>query len=260
MDERRRNSSRWVLSGLVLVAAVGSALHLSSARRGGVTAHSSAPPSTASMSTRAVSRFKVPVTASQPVKGSAEALVTIVEWCNLLGPECEAVDPIVDAVLKEYGDRVRLVFRHYLPASAPPVADEFARIAFEQAGKFWEARDLLRQGGTETPSPAQLEGYAKQLGLDWNAARAALAQHTHTGHVVADRLFAEMFDVHAVPAFFVNGRRVAGEATLPAFKAVIDDEIQRATQLVAHGVPKNQIYAELTKNGTWKQLSATRPN
>jgi protein-disulfide isomerase len=256
-------SSRWIAG--VAVFAVGAVIAV---RAGTTQPHAPAehaakaapaPAVPAAKSSTDIRRYQIPVTSSQPSKGPEDALVTVVEWCELLSTECKAVDPVVDSVLAQYGDKVRLVYRHYLASGQnPPVAEEFARIAHEQAGKFWEARALLRQG-PPVPSKTELEGYAKQLGLDWKSAKTALDEHTHTGPVLADRLFAEMFEVHGVPAFFVNGRRLEGEVTLPAFKSLIDDEIERANQLVAQGIPKKQIYAELTKNGAWKQVHV-RPN
>lgn len=265
MDERRRMSLGWIAGGAVFAVAAVIAVRAGTTQRPAPKAHAAAaapaaaaPAAQASSSTE-IQRYQVPVTASQPSKGPQDAIVTIVEWCELRSAECKAVDSVMDSVLAQYGDMVRLVYRHYLASGQqPPIAEEFTRIAHEQAGKFWEARALLQKGPL-VPSPEELEGYAKQLGLDWKATHAALDEHTHAGSVLADRLFAEMFDVKGVPAFFVNGRKLEGDATLPAFKSLIDDEIERANELVAQGIPKNQVYAELTKNGAWKQVHV-RPN
>jgi protein-disulfide isomerase len=50
------------------------------------------------------------------------------------------------------------------------------------------------------------------------------------------------------PAFFINGRFLSGAQPLPRFKEIIDDEIKRADKLVSSGIPKNKVYASLTKN------------
>jgi protein-disulfide isomerase len=258
MDERRAKTSRWIAGAALFAAAALIAVRIAPSHQDGAPPQASKARSPESPPTE-VKRFQVPVTASQPSKGPADAIVTIVEWCDLLSPECKAADKVVDSVLNEYGDSVRLVFRNYISGQTAPVGEEFARIAFEQAGKFWEARDLLREGSA-TPSRAELEAYANRLGLDWKATSAALEAHTHTGHVVADRLFAQMFEVQSAPAFFVNGRRVEGPASQQVFTTLIDDEIKRATKLVEQGIPKAQVYAELTKNGAWKDVHSTRPN
>jgi len=199
-------------------------------------------------------RFQIPVTKAQPTRGPADAIVTIVQWCDVRGSACEQVEPVLTTVLAEYGDRIRLVFRHFAqPSNESQMAHELARIAHEQAGKFWEAKALLMQADSE-PTRADLERHAEKLGLDLQATRTALDRHSHAGHVTADRLFAQMFGVDSAPAFFVNGRRLTGEPTAAAFEQLIEDELARATELVARGVPRDEIYAELTKDGTWRRL------
>jgi protein-disulfide isomerase len=253
MDETRRNGSLRLGIAAAIVLLVGLIALIRSASPS--PAKTAAAPAVSAEPQ--IQRYQVPVTASQPAKGPSDAMVTIVEWCNLTGPECKKVDAILDEVMKQYPDQVRLVFRHFMTEGAPTMGDEFARIAFDSSGaKFWQARDLLRSG-KQPPSAEDLQSYAKQLELDWSYASNELASHSHNGHVLADRLFASMFDVHEVPAFFVNGRRLQGEASVPDFKTLIDDEMQRAGKLVAQGIPRTQVYAELTKNGSWKQV---RPN
>lgn len=262
MPEGQRKSSRWMWIGaplaLAFVLAARSALPHKVAPAPAASAPA-APASTAPGPVAAdVKRYQVPVTISQPSKGPKDALVTVVEWCALLSPECRSVDPIVDSALKQYGAQVRLVFRHFPWSQAPsPLPDEFSEIAYEQADKFWEARDVMRQGPTR-PSMSDFEAYSKQLGLDWPAVRSALEKHTHSGHVAADIMFAQMFEVDAAPALFVNGRRLEGAVSLAGLKALIDDEIHRATKLVAQGIAKDKVYAELTKNGAWKQVPVRR--
>jgi protein-disulfide isomerase len=238
------------IGGALLIAAV---VNRSSER-------SATPPKAprAAAANQEITRYQVPVTSSQPSKGPADAPVTIVEWCDFHLQACKDAEGALATVLSRYGDRVRWVYRHFSQPQSQE-AHEFARIAFEQAGKFWEAKQLLQDAPTAHPSRADFERYAGQLGLDWPRVSAALDKHTHTGHVIADRMFATMFEASSAPAFFVNGRRLEGAPTPPAFTALIDDELARAQALVASGVPKEQVYAELTKNGVWKRVSA-RPN
>ncbi len=205
--------------------------------------------------------YKIPVSISQARLGPSDALVTLVQWCDLPDPGCAEAEPAVQAALKRHGKDVRLVFRHFLNTSRADsaLAHEFARVAFEQAGKFWEARALLLHYQGEVTYEL-LEGYTKQLGMNWTHVRPALDEHTHSGHVAADRLFAEMFDVRSTPAFFVNGRPVTGRLTEQNLEAMIAEELTRAKALLAGGVEKENLYAELTKNGVWNRLPKARPH
>jgi protein-disulfide isomerase len=195
--------------------------------------------------------FKIPVSPSQPSQGTEEALVTVVQWCDFPDPACKQSDPVLQKLLKRYPSELRLVFRHYVSATRKDsaLAHQFSRAAFEQSGKFWEARALLLAHQGEV-THADLERYAGELGMDWSVVKKALDAGTFSGHLAADRMFAEMFDVKASGALFVNGRPVsASEQTLDA---LIKEELARANKLLAGGVQKAELYAELTKHGTWR--------
>jgi protein-disulfide isomerase len=201
-----------------------------------------------------VRRFQVPVTPSQPSKGPADAVVTIVQWCDLYGDECRRAQALLAQVTARYSEQARLVFRHFAQASREAqLGHEFARIAHTQAAKFWDAQALLL-AAEGPPTLADVERYAAQLGLDWPATRTALEQHDHAGYVAADRVFAQMFAVAQVPAVFVNGRRLSGDLSLAPLEALIEDEIARAGKLLARGIPKDQVYAELTRHGAWERV------
>ncbi|HEX7476427.1 MAG TPA: thioredoxin domain-containing protein [Polyangiales bacterium] len=198
-------------------------------------------------------RFKIPVTASQPSKGSAQALVTLIEWSDLRCQGCAGIDPVVDGVLKDYGDQVRLVWRNYPKTENADslLAAEFAMEAHTQAGKFWPARQLLA-AHPEALNVETLLGFAKQLGLDERAVKQALDQHSHGPHLANDGYFAQAFGVTDLPALFVNGVRVPAPLTAERVRAAVDAELPHARQLVTAGVAAQDVYAELTKHGLWK--------
>jgi len=260
---RGRNRFRWlgVLGALALLAAVAVA---SSAAIGGKPAPTRAAVAKTAAAQRLPSpqgaeRFQIPVTRSQPSRGPSDAIVTIVEWCDLRAGACARSDAAIEQVLARSGEPVRRVFRHFAqPTRGSQLGHQLARIAHEQAGKFWEARALLSQSDAEPTAP-DIERVAEQLGLDASATRAALERGTHAGHVTADRVFAQMFGVDSAPALFVNGRRLEQPVSLAALQSLVDDELAYAKQLVGRGVPKEQVYAELTKNGTWRR-PPTRSN
>ena len=51
-----------------------------------------------------------------PIRGSEAAKVTIVEWADFQCPFCVRVNPTLEQIGKEYGDKVRFAFKH-LPLS-----------------------------------------------------------------------------------------------------------------------------------------------
>lgn len=101
-----------------------------------------------------------------PVRGEPNAAVTIVEFTDFQCPSCAAMNPVLDEVLKSYGNKVRLVVRDFpleMHANARKAA-EAANAAHAQ-GKFFEYTALLfkRQDALDVPS---LKKYATEIGLD----------------------------------------------------------------------------------------------
>ncbi len=79
-----------------------------------------------------------------PMKGSKDALVTIVQFSDFQCPFCSRVEPTISKVMDEYKGKVRVVWRNLpLPfhPNAMPAAIA-ARAAGEQ-GKFWEMHDKI---------------------------------------------------------------------------------------------------------------------
>lgn len=197
-------------------------------------------------------RFKVPVSISQPKRGPDDALVTIVEWCDLIGDACKEADATIAALRKRYGSKIRHVWRHLDETASEDSArtHEFAAIAQEQAGKFWEARALLLESG-RVPSFDTIQSYASRLSMDVDSTSATLEKRTFAGGPAADQLFAARFGVAHGPAFFVNGRRLLGEPTQARLARLIDIELEYAEKLVHAGAPKDTLYDEITKAGLW---------
>src|SRR5688500_5605174 len=197
-------------------------------------------------------RFRVPVSAEQPSKGPADALVTIVEFSEFQCPFCTRVSPTISQIMNDYRGKVRFVWRNNpLPfhGDAKPAA-ELAMEAFAQGGndKFWQAHDLLFENQLALTRP-DLDRYAQQIGLDMNRYRAAMDGHTHMARIEADMALAARLGARGTPGFLINGRLLMGAQPIEQFKEIIDDEVRRAEALIATGIPRARVYAELTKNG-----------
>jgi protein-disulfide isomerase len=140
-----------------------------------------------------------------PARGPANAPVTIVEFTDFQCPACAAMHPVIEEVLKAYGDKVRFVVRDF-----PLDRHENARKAAEAAnaanaqGKFFEYAALLfkRQQALDIPS---LKKYASELGLDRARFDAALDRGTYAAEVKRDVDDGEMYGVGVTPTIFVNG-------------------------------------------------------
>jgi protein-disulfide isomerase len=140
-----------------------------------------------------------------PSRGPATAPVTIIEFTDFQCPACAAMHPVLEEVLKSYGDKVRLVVRDF-----PLDRHDNARKAAEAAnaanaqGKFFEYIALLfkRQNALDVPS---LKKYATELGLDRAKFDAALDRGVYQAEVKRDIEDGEMYGVNVTPTIFVNG-------------------------------------------------------
>ncbi|MEY4582065.1 MAG: hypothetical protein RL701_6768, partial [Pseudomonadota bacterium] len=198
-----------------------------------------------------IERFKVPVTSAQPVKGPADALVTIVAISDFQCPFCKRVEPTMTQLEQDYKGKLRVVWRNNpLPfhQNALPAA-ELALEALAQGGndKFWKAHGKLFENQTAL-TRENLDTYAQELGLDATKYKNALDNHTHKALIDADQAFSAKVGARGTPAFFINGRFLSGAQPIDKFKEVIDDELKRADKLVKSGVAKKDVYSALTKN------------
>lgn len=206
-----------------------------------------------------IQRFKVPVTAAQPVKGAADAPVTIVEVSDFQCPFCKRVEPTITQLLQDYPNKVRVVWRNNpLPfhSNAMPAA-ELAMEAMAQGGsdKFWKAHDKLFEN-QQALSKDNLDSYAQELGLDTTKYKSAIENHSHKAKIDADQAVATKFDARGTPAFFINGRFLSGAQPIDKFKEIVDDELKRADKLVKSGVAKKDVYSALTKNALAEKAAA----
>jgi protein-disulfide isomerase len=156
-----------------------------------------------------------------PVRGDANAAVTIVEFTDFQCPSCAAMQPILEEVLKSYGTKVRLVIRDFplaMHANARKAA-EAANAAHAQ-GKFFEYTALLfkRQNALDVPS---LKKYASELGLDRTRFDAALDGGKYAAEVKHDMDDGVIYGVDSTPAIFVNGIALR-ELSSEALRALID--------------------------------------
>ncbi|XYI01789.1 DsbA family protein [Sorangium sp. So ce1128] len=212
--------------------------------------------------------WKVPV-GDAPAKGPATALVTIVEWSDFQCPFCSKVVPTLDELVKTYGDKIRFVWKNNpLPfhQRAEPAA-ELAMEARAQKGEkgFWDAYDLLWKNQQKL-SDEDLLGYAKELGLDVEKVKAAIATKKHNASISADQELADDLQASGTPHFFINGRRLVGAQPIDKFKTIIDEEIKKSEGLLAKGVAAKDLYAEIIKDGKEpppperKEVAAPAPN
>jgi protein-disulfide isomerase len=195
--------------------------------------------------------YRIPLGKS-PVRGNAAAPITIVEFADYQCPYCVRAEVTMRELQKRYGDQLRFVFKDQ-PLAFHPRAEPAAQAALEVRsekgdGAFWAMHDALFDHHDDLGDDA-LVRLAQGAGARPDAVRAAIAGHTHADSINADEDVADDFEVEGTPQFFVNGRHLAGAQPIEKFVAVIDQELPKAKDLVAHGTRPDAVYEALTKDG-----------
>jgi protein-disulfide isomerase len=164
-------------------------------------------------------------TDDQPVKGNPNASVTLVEFTDFQCPVCAQAQPVLEKLLAEYGNRVRLVVRDFpLSQHADALKAAEAAEAARAQGKYWEYTSLLFNNQSAL-GVDQLKQYATKLGLDRAKFDVALDGGKLTEQVRRDVFDGERAGVDGTPTIFVNGRRVA-DHSYESLKAAIESTLK----------------------------------
>jgi protein-disulfide isomerase len=167
-------------------------------------------------------------TTDQPSLGKADAPVTIVAFTDYQCPSCAAMHPELERLVKEYGDKVRLVTRDF-PLSQHTEAFKAAEAAeaARDQGKYWEyIQILLRNQSALTVD--KLKGYASDLALDRTKFDSALDSGKFAESVQRDIEDGMKLGINGTPTIFINGRRVSAKG-YDELKAIVDAAVKAAT-------------------------------
>jgi protein-disulfide isomerase len=170
----------------------------------------------------------------QPVRGPKDAKVTIVEYSDFQCPFCARVyTTLENEVLKDYGDKVRFIFKHYPLSSIHPWAEDGAlasECAFLQSNDhFWKMYDGLftkQSDITKDNLKEKMSEIGQQAGMDVPKLQECFDGKKALDAVKADSNEATALGVNSTPTFFINGRRLSGAQTGESFKQMIDQALQ----------------------------------
>ncbi len=167
-------------------------------------------------------------TADQPTKGNAQSKVTVIEFTDYECPSCGNFQPIMDEIIKEYGDRVKFIIRDYPLTTLHPYAQKAAEAAeaAREQGKYWEYSALLFKNQKEL-QPENLMKYAAQLGLDMTKFQDALLSGKFAEKVQTDIQDGYRIGVNGTPTIFINGKRLK-DRSKESLRAALDAALKNA--------------------------------
>lgn len=191
-----------------------------------------------------------------PMKGPADALVTIVESSDFECPFCKRVAPTLKQVEQAYAGKVRFSFRHNplrIHAQALPAAMAAEEVRVELGpAKFWQAADALF--ALQQMDENSVVQAAVSVGADAAKVRAAVTSKKFQDRVDRDQTLLNSLGATATPTFFVNGRKIEGAVPYEAFKTVIDEELAKAQATVRGGTSPSDVYTRIAASGATSKV------
>ncbi len=173
-----------------------------------------------------------------PIRGRADAPVTIVEFSDFECPYCARASSTIEQVLEKYADQVRLVYRHF-PLSrhrwAEPAAIASVCTARQSADAFWTLHDNFFENQAAVSADNYVEksaGWIDEYELDmdrWNECSddpSSAAYESARQQVRDDMASGRRFGVSGTPAFFINGRMISGNQPVADFDKLIAEALE----------------------------------
>ncbi len=145
-----------------------------------------------------------------PVKGPADARVTIVEFLDPACGTCRDFYPLVRQFISQYPGKVRVMVR-YAPLHTG--SDQVVKMleAAHRQGKFWQALELLFNSQDQwvinhVSQPMRALALLNSLDLDQEKMMADMHRPEVARVINQDVEDGQALNVRATPEFFVNGR------------------------------------------------------
>lgn len=168
------------------------------------------------------------------VAGNRDSKVVLIEYSDFQCPACKNYSGIVKNLIKEYNDKIALVYRHF-PLKSIHKNAEKAAYAAEAAGKqnkFWEMHYKIfeNQGFWENErNPVELfTSYARELNLNIEQFKNDIGSREIKEKVSEDYSSGLSSRVNSTPTFFLNGERLNNPRNYEEFKSIIDQSIRNS--------------------------------
>lgn len=181
--------------------------------------------------------FKTPkqpdIGKDRAIRGPANAPVLIVEYSDFQCPYCRRGYQTVKELEKQYGDKIKIIFKH-LPLEfhpmAMPAAKRFEAIVMQNPKKAYEFHDLVFEKQGEMKDEKFLDDMAKKAGVDLAKMKKDMESDRVKTTIQADMEEAQKFGISGTPGFIVGGVSLKGAYPAPAFAEIIDRRLKETGQ------------------------------
>jgi protein-disulfide isomerase len=182
------------------------------------------------------------------VAGPASAAVTIVKAFDFACPYCERTSSVMEELVKEYGGKVRVIYKDLVVHPEVATTAHLAACAAAKQGKYLLFKTAIWEKGYRAYADTREVGklgeenllaIAKGIKLDVKKLETDMKGADCRSMLVADMAELAKFKVNATPTFFINGKPIGGALPKESFKEIIDAQLAVVT---ASGVAGADYY------------------
>jgi protein-disulfide isomerase len=161
-----------------------------------------------------------------PVKGPANARITLVEFSDFQCPYCAAAVGHLYELMAKHPADVRLVFKQFpLDTHSQAGFAAEAALAAHAQGKFWPMHDKLYANFRDL-SPEKINQWATEAGLDLVRFTMDLKSGKYKTAVQKEVDEGVQAGVQGTPTIFVNGKRYNGPVETAPLDQVLEAELK----------------------------------
>ncbi|KKQ79859.1 MAG: hypothetical protein UT03_C0039G0001, partial [Candidatus Moranbacteria bacterium GW2011_GWD2_38_7] len=163
--------------------------------------------------------------------GSSDAKVKVVAFSNFQNPsDKQYYNTVVAPMLKDYSDKIQLVFKSYLPPTATQaISASIAASCANEQGKFTAYAEKLFASqdawGKAKDASGILKGYAASLGLNTGEFNKCLDEKRYKDSIDQTLKEGQSFGIQATPAMFIDDQFKTGVIKYDDVKKLIDEKL-----------------------------------
>jgi protein-disulfide isomerase len=161
-----------------------------------------------------------------PIIGSADAELTIIEFGCYACPWTKKAEPIVQEVIEHYKGRVNFQFKTFkIPQHNLSYESALAAECAKEQDRYHEYHKLLFQY-QEKQSRGMFLGLADRLELDKDQFKECFLTEKYKKEIDSDSLMGLHAGVPGTPTFFINEQKIVGPKPFKTFRKIIDKELK----------------------------------
>lgn len=156
--------------------------------------------------------------------GNVHAPVTLVCFVDYESPECARLNALLNRLLVDFEDKLRINIRHFPMATKHQKAMKAAEaaVAAAQEGLFWPMNNILYEN-QKSLGTISLKQYAKQIGTQNKRFLEQVINGIYAWQVREDLMEGLDKGIRNVPAVYINGELFGEDISLETLRRKIED-------------------------------------